>query len=184
MIPDFLNININFDFNAVISYLVSSEIQERLFTVKIAFWAISVIMLGIIIFTLLRTHYLQWLFVQDFVQFFTMKPYGAKRITRQWNKIAGRLKAGIESEYKLAIIEADDLMDASLKKMGYVGQTLEEKLGKLTSATLPSIEQVYEVHRLRNDIVHDPDYRLALDEAQKTLDVYHRAFQDLNILGE
>lgn len=172
------------DFNAIISYLASPELQETLFPVKIAFLAISALLLAVFVFLALRTHYLEWLFLQDMVQFVTMRPFGAKKINRQWHKIEGRLETGSESEYKLAVIEADDMLDASLKRMGYAGQTLEEKLGKLTSATLPNIEQLLEAHRLRNNIVHDPDYRLSLDEVRKALDVYSQAFRDLHILSE
>jgi len=179
---NFINNLNNIDFNKIIFYLTSSEIQETLFPVKVVFSAIFVILMGIIVFIMSRTNYLKWLFVQDLTQFITMRPFGAKRITGQWNKVLGRLEAGAEAEYKLAVIEADDLMDASLKKMGYDGQTLEEKLGKLTSVTLPNIQQLLEVHRLRNNIVHDPDYRLTLEEAKKAMDVYNKAFQDLQIL--
>lgn len=177
-------INFNIDFNAVLSLITLPKIQAILFPVKIAFFALSAGFIGFIVFALLRTHYLQWLFIQDIIQFFTMRPFGAKKITKQWSKITDYLEKGNESEYKLAVIEADDMLDVSLKRLGYAGQTLEEKLEKLTSATLTNIKQLYEVHRLRNNIVHDPDYRLTLDEAKKTLDVYSQAFRDLQILGE
>ena len=178
------NIKINIDFNSIFTYITSIHIQERLIFVQLTFMVISMILVGLIIFILLRTHYLQWLFVQDMVQFFTMRPFGAKKITKQWNKILEYLESGSESEYKLAVIGADDMFDESLKKMGYTGETLEEKLGKLTSATLPNIKQLYDTHQLRNNIVHDPDYRLTLDETKKILDVYDQAFRDLQILGE
>lgn len=177
-----MNLNLNIDFNTIISFFTSPEIQAKLFPVKIAFLTISLFFLIFIIFALLRTHYLRWLFFQDFIEFFTYRPYGAKRITKAWNRILKRLETGIESEYKLAVIEADDMLDSSLKRMGYQGATLEEKLQKLTSATLSNIEQIYEAHKIRNNIVHDPDYRLSLDETRKTLDIYAGAFRDLQIL--
>lgn len=172
----------NININTIISFLTSPEIQEKLFPAKIVFLVISGLFLGFIIFALLRTHYLEWLFFQPSVEFFTYRPFGAKKINRAWNKIFRRLETGIESEYKLAIIEADNMLDFTLTKMGYPGQTLEERLGKLTKTTLPNIEQIYEAHKVRNNIVHDPDYRLSLDEAKKTLNVYGKAFQDLQIL--
>ena len=176
--------SVSIDFKTIFYYIFSAGLQERLIFVQLAFIIISIILTGLIIFTLSRTHYLQWLFVEDIVQFFTMRPFGAKKITKQWNKVLDYLKAGSESEYKLAVIEADDMLDAVLKRLGYTGETFEEKLGKLTSATLPNIKQLYEIHQLRNNIVHDPDYRLTLDEAKKSLNVYSQAFQDLQILGE
>jgi len=172
----------NIDFNSIISFLTSTEIQEKLFPVKVVFLLISGIFLAIIIFILLTSHYLQWLFIQDFWEFLTRRPFGAKRITRRWKKILRRLETETEAEYKLAVIEADNMMDNSLKRMGYAGHNLEERLDKLTSATLPNIEQIHQAHRTRNNIVHDPDYRLSLDEAKKTLEIYSQAFQALHIL--
>jgi hypothetical protein len=172
----------NIDLNTIIYYLTSPEIQAKLWPLKIAFLAISAFLLLGIIFLLLRSHYLRWLFFQDLTEFITRRPFGAKRITRNWGKILARLESGTESEWKLAVIEADDMLDSSLRRMGYLGQNLEERLQKLTSATLPNIEQVHLAHQTRNNIVHDPDFHLTQDEARKTMDVYSQAFRDLQIL--
>jgi len=172
--------NINLD--TIISYLVSPDVQQQIFWVKVGFLSVGGFFLASIIFCLMRTHYLQWRYMQDFWEFFTFRPFGAKRITKLWNKILKRLDTDMESEYKLALIEADDMLDASLKRMGYMGQTLEERLGKLTSATIDNIDDIYQAHEIRNTIVHNPDYRLSLDKARSTLDIYQKAFNSLQIL--
>lgn len=176
---NFLN---SVDLKSIIAYFVSDELQEKLLFVRLAFMVVFLILIGAMIFLMAKTSYLKWLFLQDVVQFLTMRPFGAKKISKQWGKILNRLEAGTESDYKLAVIESDDMLDASLKRLGYDGATLEEKLGKLTSATLPNIKQLYELHRLRNNIVHDPDYILSLDETKKALDAFTQAFRDLQIL--
>ena len=170
------------DIDAIILFLLSPEIQQNLLWVKFGFLLFSLILLIVIVIFIMRTHYLQWLFVQDFWEFLTFRPFGAKRITKIWNRITNRLSAGTESESKMAIIEADDLLDASLKRMGFAGQTLEEKLGKLTSATVGNLNDVYAAHKVRNNIVHNPDYRLNQDEARTVLEAYQRAFNSLQIL--
>jgi len=170
------------DIDTIISFLVSPEIQQRLLWVKFGFLSVSLILLIAIVILILKTHYFQWLFVQDFWEFFTFRPFGAKRITRIWNKITKRLSTGLESESKMAIVEADDLLDASLRRMGFAGQTLEEKLSKLTSATVGNLDDVYAAHKVRNNIVHNPDYRLSQDEAKVTMDAYQKAFNSLQIL--
>lgn len=177
-----MNLIRNFNFTDIIDFLTSLEVQERLFPVKVGFLVVSLFFAVIIIFILLRSQYLQWLFLEDLAGFFTYRPYGTKRITRIWRKILRRLETGAESDYKLAIIEVDDMLDSSLKKMGYAGQTLEERLSKLTSATLPNIDQLYEAHQTRNNIIRNPDFRLSLDEARKLLEVFEQAFRDLHIL--
>lgn len=185
-IIDKMNINLDIAYGRMLSkiftFINSPELQETLFSVKIVFLAVSAIFVVFMIIILLRTHYLQWLFVQDWVEFLTHRPFGAKRITRGWDNILKRLDTGVESEYKLAVIEADDLMDTSLRRLGYTGATLDERLQKLTSATLPNLSQVLEAHKIRNNVVHNPDYRLSLDEAKKTLGIYEEAFKDLQIL--
>lgn len=185
-IIDKMNISLDIAYgrmlSKIFSFLNSQELQETLFPTRIVFLAISAIFTVLIVIILLRTHYLQWLFVQDWVEFLTRRPFGAKRITGGWNNILKHLDTGVESEYKLAVIEADDLMDSSLRRLGYTGAALEERLQKLTSATLPNINQVLEAHKIRNNVVHNPDYRLSLDEAKKTLSIYEQAFKDLQIL--
>lgn len=175
--------NLNIDFNTIIPFLTSPDILQRLFWVKIGFFALTGIFLGAIIYVLLTSHYLQWLFAENVWEFFTFRPFGAKKITRTWNKVLRRLETGLESDYKLAVIEADDMLESSLKRMGYAGATLEERLEKITPAILPNIEEVRGAHQIRNNIIHSPDYRLNFDEARNTLDVYRQAFNSLQILA-
>ena len=170
------------DFNNIISFLISPDIQTKLFSAKVAFLAVSLFFLVLIIFVLLRTHYLRWMFFNDTIEFFTFRQFGAKKRNRTWNKILRRLETGTEPEYKLAVIEADNMLDGSLKRMEYVGQSFEERLKNLTPAVLPNIAEVCEAHKIRNSIVHNPDYRLSSDEVQKTLEGYRQAFQALQMI--
>lgn len=172
----------NIDLEAVLAFLLSDDLQFKLLAVKIAFMAASAALVGLIIFLMSKTHYWDWLYLQDVNQFFTMRSFGGKKISRQWVKTLERLEKGLEPDYKLAVIEADELLDSSLKKMGYEGQTLEERLGKIPSTTLPNVDQVTEVHSLRNSIVHDPNFRLTADQAKDAMNVYEQAFRNLQIL--
>jgi hypothetical protein len=63
--------------------------------------------------------------------------------------------------------------------MGYGGESLGERLEKLTAATLPDIEGIREVHQVRNNIIHDPNYKLSLNETRRLLDIFEKAFKDL-----
>lgn len=163
----------------LIPFLISFPFEGWLLIAKISFIAFSLALIGFIIFVLVRTNWLQFFILYDTVEFSTYRPYGIRKIEREWKIITARLDTGLESEYKLAVIEADNIMDDTFKKMGYGGETLGEKLDKLTSATLPNIEEIREAHLIRNNIIHDPDYRLSLDDARKVLEIYEKAFRDL-----
>lgn len=165
--------------NDIISYLSSLELQEKLFEVKIVFIFFSLIFFGVIIYLLIKSSYLKVKFWQDAVEFFTYKRYGLEQIVKRWNKILKGMEKGSESDFKLAIIEADDFINETLQKKGYSGKTFEERIGQVKKTDLPNFEEVLEVHKIRNSVVHDPDYRLDLEQAKKIMETYDRAIRNL-----
>lgn len=163
----------------IISWLISPTFSGWLLILKILFIVAALILFGFIIFALAKTAWLKRLWIWDLVEFFSFRPYGVRKVVKAWAKITSRLETGLESEYKLAVIEADSILNDILKRMGFGGETLGERLERLTTATLPNLKQIWEAHKIRNNIVHDPDYRLALDEARRVLDIYEQALRDL-----
>jgi hypothetical protein len=166
----------------IVAYATDPELQQILLPAKLTFVVIAFVMLALLIFTVLKTHYFEWLYLRFLFEFLTYRGYGTSKITKLWNKTMKRLDSPLESEHKLAVIEADDILDNSLKKIGYPGQTLEEKLEKLTIDTISNIDELKTAHRVRNNIVHDPDYRPGPDEIRKVMDIYAATFHDLQIL--
>lgn len=151
-----------------------------LFNILFVFLA-AFFIIGIVYF-LLKTDWLKRFFLKDLIEFLTSKPFEMRGVSREWQKIVDRLRKGLESEAKLAVIEADDLLKKILGKIGYEGETLGEKLKKVNKATLPNLDEVLEAHRIRSNITHDPSYRLTLDKAGEVLAAYKRALLELEVL--
>lgn len=166
----------------IVSLIINPPFGKLIFVFKFFFIVISLILLGFIIFFLKKTSWLKARILQDLVEFITYKPFGTKKLIKQWLKIKERLETGLESEYKLAIIEAEAILDDVLKKMGYSEETFGEKLKQVSVDILPNIEEIWEAHKTRNNIVHDPDFKLNLDEAKKTISIYEKALTDLGVL--
>lgn len=165
----------------LLDFLQKPQVQSVLFIIKIVSGVLSALLLVTIIFTLIRSGYLKWLFFQDLFELLAFKPYGQKKIVRRWESINKRLEKASESEYKLAVIEAETVFDEALTRMGFAGVTIGEKLEKIQKEQLPSLDEVLEAHKTRNNIVHDPDYRLTHDQAKKTIDVYEKGLKDLEV---
>jgi len=162
-----------------IKFIVSPNFTGPLLILKIIFISFSLVLFLWLIFLLIRTSWLKFLFLEDIAEFLTYRPYGVRKIERAWRKIKASLETGLESEYKLAVLEADNILDDILKRMGFTGETLGEKLRNLTAAILPNIEEVKQAHQIRNNIIHDPAYKLSLEEAKKVLEIYEKALTDL-----
>lgn len=148
---------------------------------KIIFIIFSLVFLFFIILALLRTTWAKKFFLISWIEFFTYRPFGIRKVAKQWREITARLETGIESEAKLALIEADSILDDILKRMGYSGETLGERLKSVTKEIIPNIDEIWEAHKIRNNIVHDPDYRLNLDQARNALAIYERALRELDV---
>jgi len=130
----------------------------------------------------LKTDWLRKIFLQDAIEFLIFRPYGIKKYFKVWLKILKRMEKNLEEEAKLAIIEADDLLNEVLEMMGYKGESLGERIKQVTEALLPNLDEISKVHQTRNNIVHDPTYRLNFDEAKRILKIYEQALQDLDAI--
>ena len=166
----------------VISLITSPPAANWLSALKVIFIVAALIMLAIIGLMISMTSWLKIRFIQDFFEFFSHSPLGIKKIAKLWAKISARVETGLESEYKLAVIEADSLFDDVLKKMGYQGESLGARLEKIPKNILADIEAVRSAHTIRNNIVHDPDYKLELEEAKNALSTYEKSLIDLGAL--
>jgi len=165
--------------NDIISFIFNPAFTGWLLFLKSLLIIFSLILSGFIIFALAKTSWLKRMVIWDIVEFFSFRPYGVRKVEKDWAKITARLETGLESEWKLAIIEVDLILNGILMKIGFGGETLGEKLDRLTAATLPNLQQIREAHKIRNNIVHDPDYRVSLDEAKRVVAIYEQALRDL-----
>jgi hypothetical protein len=125
----------------------------------------------------------QFVFLFDTTEFFTYRAYGTGTLGNRWKRVLSRLETASEEEYKLSVIEADTMLDESLKRIGFAGETLADRLNKVTVAIVPNLPEVREANRIRNNIVHDPSYRLTLAEARRIIEIYQATFQNLDLIS-
>jgi len=149
---------------------------------KIIFLIISLVFFVGIIILLFKASWFRRRYLEKPKELSFYKSLAEKKTFKEWQKIIKRLESGIEPEYKLAIIEADGILDAILDKMGYSGETMGEKLRKIEAPVLPNISGISEAHKIRNNIVHDPDCMIDLAKAKEVIGVYEQALRDLEVL--
>lgn len=87
------------------------------------------------------------------------------------------------NDWKLAIIEADIMLDGILKQRGYPGASLGERLKSISSSQLSTLQDAWEAHKIRNRIAHDgADFVLTRRIAQETISRYQRVFQEFGVV--
>lgn len=133
------------------------------------------------IFFMVKTGWLQ--LRTDRIQNVILKKDTArKRSVKGWKNIQKHFFSGTDSELKVAIIEADNLLDEALRTLGFKAMNLGERLKMLTTDELENLDEVWEAHRLRNKIAHESDFKMNRDIAERALGVYERAFRNLGVL--
>ena len=169
-------------FNEILNFLLNPKFEGWLLVLKIVFLIFGFFFLGFTIWGAFFTSWFRKIFWEDFVEFIKYKPFEAKIFASKWKKIKKRLISEIEAEAKLAILEADSLLDQFLAKQGYPGQTLRERLESVPEDVILNKKELKEAIKIKEAIVEDPSFRLTNQEAKKILEIYEKALKDLNAI--
>jgi hypothetical protein len=168
--------------NEIINFLLYPKFTGGMLVLKSIILLFGFFFFGYTLWGIFKTSFLKRAILIDLKEFLTFKPFYAKVYSPKWKKIKKRLETEIESEYKLAVLEADELLSKVMEEIGYPGKNLSEKLEKIPEDTISNLNELKEVRKIRDDIVEDPDYKLNLEEAKKILKVYEKALSDLQAL--
>ncbi len=102
-------------------------------------------------------------------------------IHKTWQEIELLVSQNSEMSYKLAVLEADKLLDHALKSMGFGGNTLGERL-KLACYRFPRLKRVWQAHLLRNKLVHEASFHLSRGAARGAIGQFRDALKELSVL--
>jgi len=99
-------------------------------------------------------------------------------VSRQWLKAKSLLNG---NEPQFAIIEADKIFDSVLRQLDFKGANMGARL-KNAQSSIDNINQVWVAHKLRNQLVHEPDAKVSKKQAQTALASFEKALKGLGVL--
>ena len=166
-------------YDQLYNFLSSANFDAIILILKITSFLVSFFLIWLIIILLKRADAAWWLRERAFASEFA---YG-KGENEKWNAIVGRVKKGDEANLKLAVIEADDLMGDILKRMGLPGADMAERLKQIQAQEIASVDKIWETHDIRNKIIHEPNFHLSQEEAEKAVSNIEEALRELEYLS-
>ena len=102
---------------------------------------------------------------------------------KQWERICNHIDSKNESDWRLAILEADIILDEMLESMGYHGETVSDKLKKIESSDFTNLEKAWEAHKIRNSIAHEGNnFTLNEREAKRVIGLYEAIFKEFHFI--
>ncbi len=98
-----------------------------------------------------------------------------------WLKVERQLVKDNESSYHLAILNADKLLDQALRQRGIKGSTMGERM-KSAQTMWSNASNVWNAHKIRNRIAHEPDVKVRFDDTRRALAAYKQALKDVGAI--
>ncbi len=108
-----------------------------------------------------------------------VRPLNHKYFEDRWAELLALVKS--PEGMILAVIDADKLLDEALRKKGYKGKTMGERL-VAAQRDLSNNDNVWYAHKLRNRLVHEPNVKLKKNEARNALEGIKKGLKDLGAL--
>lgn len=103
-------------------------------------------------------------------------------ISGPWAEVMRKIESQNPSDWNLAVIQADAILDNLFRAMGLFGETMGDRLKQLDRSKLHSLDDVWEAHKLRNRIAHATDRVFSREEARRAVNLYANALEELQYL--
>ncbi len=170
------------NFYDYISLYLASPGSQMLVTLKVISLIISLLLLIAIFILIFRLRKQLGKSLEMITESVAAPGLPQKVMDERWQSVLEKLESQDESNYKLAVIEADKIFDDLLKRIGYVGEDMGQRLKQLTIAQLANLDEIWQAHKLRNQIVHEPDFKLTHAQAERAVEIFQRALEDLEVI--
>ena len=99
-------------------------------------------------------------------------------LKERWEGILKKAESGTLESLKLAIIDADNFVDDILRRMRVEGTHIADRLDQLSQDDFISLERLRRAHHIRNQLVHEPDFRISVEEGTNIVKDYETFFRE------
>ncbi len=103
-------------------------------------------------------------------------------INKSWDRVKLFVDSYNESEWRLAVIEADIMLAELLDTMNLQGDSIGEKLKGVEKSDFNTLDLAWEAHKVRNQIAHDPSFLLTQREAKRVIGLFEEVFREFSFI--
>ena len=101
----------------------------------------------------------------------------------KWERVEQHIGSDNPNDWRLAILEADIILDEMLTVIGYHGETIGDKLKSVEKSDFTNVDLAWEAHKVRNQIAHEgSDFLITQREAKRIIQLYRRVFEEFRYI--
>lgn len=150
------------------------------FWLSLIAYLVTLLMIGAIVYYQIRLHQV----TEEVDRLYATVPepqaHAAVEHAR-WKRIRELIESPMESDWRSAIIEADIMLDEMLSRIGYMGNTVGDKLKMANETHFQTLRDAWEAHAVRNEIAHQGTaYQLSPNVAYRTIGRYENVFREFH----
>lgn len=113
----------------------------------------------------------------------TVASKDVSRTQLRWRRVLEQSAASAPEAWRLAILEADIMLNELLDLQGYRGETMADKMKRVDRAQFNSIDDAWEAHRVRNRIAHEgSSHEMNPREVRRVISLYERVFKEFKFI--
>lgn len=103
--------------------------------------------------------------------------------TKRWHRIEEQAGSDDPNAWRLAVLEADIMLNELLDVRAYRGETMADKMKQVDRADFNTIDLAWEAHRYRNRIAHETAHApLEHREVRRIISLYERVFREFDFI--
>jgi len=97
----------------------------------------------------------------------------------RWEHVLEYLSSSNPSDWKLAVLEADTMLEDLTDQMELSGENLGERLKVADREKFKTLDDAWEAHIIRNKIAHEgSQFDLSQHEANRVITLYENVFRE------
>ena len=101
----------------------------------------------------------------------------------KWLRVIKYAYSENPSDWRLAIIEADVMLEEVLRVSGYHGETIGDMLKAAEGSEFMNLEAAWEAHKVRNRIAHSgADFQLNERETRRAIALFETVFREFQVI--
>jgi uncharacterized membrane protein len=100
----------------------------------------------------------------------------------KWERVLAGSISDNPADWRVAIIEADVILEELLRALGYPGDGVGEMLKNVQPGDMVTLENAWEAHKIRNQIAHGGgNFQLTSREAKRVIALFESVFREFEM---
>ncbi len=102
--------------------------------------------------------------------------------SKKWNEVLKHASSNNVNDWKIAILDADSILDSALIAKGYGGDTMGDRLKAIERGDLRNLDLAWEAHKYRNGLAHGDEVEFNQHEVRRVISHFEKVLKELGVI--